>query len=60
MTLSPEAIADFRDSVREHKGCEKFSDRLAMRSLRSIAVDVPELKEALDTELANPAGSVGS
>lgn len=60
MALSPEAITDFRDSVREHKGCEKFSDRMAMRSLRSIAVDVPELKEALEAELANPTGSVGS
>lgn len=60
MAMSREAIDDFRHSVQEHRGCEKFSDRLAMRSLRSLAADVPELQAVLDEELSFPTGSVGS
>ena len=69
MAVRNAVIDAYRESAQKHRGCETFSDRLAMHSLKSLAVDVPEFMAVLEElgvfddekgETANPTGYVGS
>lgn len=50
--MSPEAIEDFRRDYREYRADAEhsFAARMALRSLVSLAADVPELQAVIEEE----------